>query len=111
MPLGHPELYQLIAKNVVSARRLADLTQEKLALKAGVSRATIASIELCRQNVPIHVLFQIAAALEISPSDLLPSLREVPRMASGDIDMKISAELKNKLSNKDFGTLKKYLEQ
>jgi transcriptional regulator with XRE-family HTH domain len=109
MPLGNPNLYEQIAKNVRNARRLASLTQEQLAEMSGVSRGTIASIESSRQNVPVHILIQIAAAFKIPTIELVPILAEIPDVSSRTKDQKIVQALQSNFSNKTFSKLKKYL--
>ncbi len=51
------------------------MTQERLAQASGVSRASIANIEQGRHRIQLHVLYDIATALEVEPHDLLPHLR------------------------------------
>jgi transcriptional regulator with XRE-family HTH domain len=47
------------------------LTQEKLASRIGISRASLANIEIGRQTVPVHQLYAFAEALDLSPGDFL----------------------------------------
>ncbi|MBN8648312.1 MAG: helix-turn-helix domain-containing protein [Caulobacterales bacterium] len=54
------------------------MTQEALAAKIGVSRASIANIESGRQKVLVHTLYELAAALQLhGVHDLLPEYAEV----------------------------------
>ena len=46
-------------------------TQEKLANRIGISRASLANIETGRQSVLVHQLYAFAEALDLSPSDFL----------------------------------------
>jgi len=46
-------------------------TQEKLANRVGISRASLANIETGRQSVLVHQLYAFAEALGMSPSDFL----------------------------------------
>jgi transcriptional regulator with XRE-family HTH domain len=48
------------------------LTQQQLAARVGISRASLANIETGRQSVMVHQLFDLAQALELPASDLLP---------------------------------------
>jgi transcriptional regulator with XRE-family HTH domain len=57
-------------------RRKPRLTQQELANAAGISRASIANIERGRHRIQLHVLYDLAEALEVAPRDLLPDLRE-----------------------------------
>jgi transcriptional regulator with XRE-family HTH domain len=54
------------------ARKVKKMTQEELASLSGVSRPQIANIELGRSDIPTRTLILIAAALGVSPGDLLP---------------------------------------
>lgn len=47
------------------------LTQEALAQRVGISRASLANIETGRQNVLVHQLYALAAALDLAPEDFL----------------------------------------
>ena len=46
-------------------------TQEKLAKRVGISRASLANIETGRQSVLVHQLYAFAEALDLTPSDFL----------------------------------------
>jgi transcriptional regulator with XRE-family HTH domain len=77
--------------NAVSTRRKAlALTQAQLASKVKMSRASIANIESGRQNVLLHHVYALAAALDFTKvGELLPPL---PQQSAGE-------ELKMMLSN------------
>jgi transcriptional regulator with XRE-family HTH domain len=77
--------------NAVSTRRKAmALTQAQLASKVKMSRASIANIESGRQNILLHHVYALAAALDFAKvADLLPPLPHKP----------IGEELKMTLSN------------
>ena len=47
------------------------LTQEALAQRVGISRASLANIETGRQSVLVHQLYPLAAALDLTPADFL----------------------------------------
>jgi transcriptional regulator with XRE-family HTH domain len=68
-----------------------NLTQDTLARRVGISRASIANIESGRQNVLLHHVYRLASALEFSKiSDLLPAQ---PKPATQeDLDMILSDE-------------------
>jgi transcriptional regulator with XRE-family HTH domain len=61
-----------IARRVRAARKRCGWTQSQLAEKIGMSRATIANIEICNQNPTIHTLTDIAEALGVAVGALLP---------------------------------------
>lgn len=48
------------------------MTQERLAVLIGMSRASLANIETGRQTVLIHHLYRIAEQLQLDITDLLP---------------------------------------
>jgi transcriptional regulator with XRE-family HTH domain len=58
-----------------------DMTQRRLAVEAGVARASIANLEKGRQNVPLHQLIRIADALRIDYRRLMPEPARLERSA------------------------------
>lgn len=61
-----------IAKNIKSARKKLELTQEQLAVKAGIPYATLSKIESGQVTNPtVSTLKKIADALNISVDDIL----------------------------------------
>lgn len=62
-----------LGKRVAQLRQKADLTQEELAKKSGVSRATINRIELAKMYTRTSTLQRIAKALRVGLIDLLTS--------------------------------------
>ena len=72
--LMQPEsVYRHIGALIRSRRKQLkpSLTQEKLAQRLGISRASLANIETGRQSVLVHQLYDFAQALGLSPSDFL----------------------------------------
>ncbi len=61
----------VVAENVRSLRREAELSQEELAHEAGVDRTYISQVERRQRNITIAVLAKIAMALQVSPDRLL----------------------------------------
>ncbi len=59
-----------IGNRIRYLRKNRNLSQEKLALKAGMDRTYLAGIESGKRNVTIVSLEKIAIALEISLKDL-----------------------------------------
>jgi len=53
------------------------LTQGELADLVGLERTSITNIENGNQKIPVHVLFRICEQLNVSVSDILPSIKEV----------------------------------
>lgn len=52
-------------------RLIRNLTQEELAVKAGVTRATICNIENGTQDIKVGNLKKIAEALDVKLSELI----------------------------------------
>jgi len=64
--------YLRIGTIIRARRRQLDLSQEKLAQKLRISRATLANIETGRQRILVHQLYALAESLGMKPEDLLP---------------------------------------
>lgn len=72
-------ILQQVGAALRSARKQAGLSQEKLALKAGVDRTYVGGIERGERNPSILNLARLANAIGISLSDLLEGVHtEVP---------------------------------
>ena len=58
---------------IAALRKLRGMSQEKLAKKAGISRALVSTIEApgMANAFSLEVFFNIADALEIDPADLI----------------------------------------
>ena len=69
-------LFIIIGEKIKRYRKNLSQTQEDLAEKTGLSRASIANIETARQHPTIETLWDIAIALETDPHNLLPSTEE-----------------------------------
>jgi transcriptional regulator with XRE-family HTH domain len=65
-------IYEEFGRRLRSARKAANLTQEDLAERVGLSRTSITNIERGRQHVPLHMLFSLATAVGVEPAELLP---------------------------------------
>ena len=61
----------VLAENVRRRRLSAELSQESLALEAGLDRTYISQVEREKRNVTIEVLARLAAALGTSADQLL----------------------------------------
>ena len=83
-------VYKAFGRAVATRRKALDFTQATLAGKVGMSRASIANIESGRQNVLLHQVYALAAALEyLKISDLLPP-RPLEQHSSGELKMQFS---------------------
>lgn len=67
-------IYSQIGQRIAKLRKSRDprLRQEDLASAAHLSRASMVNIERGRHRIQIHVLYDIARALGVEPTDLLP---------------------------------------
>ena len=65
-------IYGQIGALIKTRRKKLGLKQETLAGKLGISRGSLANVETGRQSVLVHQLYKFAAALELTPFDLLP---------------------------------------
>jgi transcriptional regulator with XRE-family HTH domain len=66
------ELYEQLGDLIRARRKKLMLTQQNLAGRIGISRASLANIETGRQKVLVHQLYALASALDLAPGDLLP---------------------------------------
>ncbi len=68
---GDALIEQVLAWNIVSARKRLTLTQEQLADKSGISRPVIANVERQSRNPSLVTLARLADALDVSLEALL----------------------------------------
>ena len=80
-------LYRQVGARIKSRRKHLGWTQERLAQHVGLSRASLANIEIGRQNVLLHRLYRIAGTLNVEVADLLPSLSEPTGNLSYDLPL------------------------
>lgn len=72
---GHMDertLYIELGRAIAARRKTLAMTQASLAKAVGLSRPSVANIEVGRQNVLVHQLYRIADALQMTPAQLLP---------------------------------------
>ena len=70
------EMEQALGAVLREVRKQRGLSQEELALNAGVERNYISLIELGRNSPSIRILYKICKVLDISPSLLLAQAEE-----------------------------------
>ena len=71
--MNRGELYAELGDIIASRRKRLGMTQTEASSQAGMSRAALANIEVGRQNISVHQLYALAAALRLeSPGLLLP---------------------------------------
>ncbi len=73
MFLPTDQLYKTIGENIQRVRSTRNMSQEELAQKVDLVRTSITNIEKGKQKIQIHTLFQIASALGVLVTDLLPA--------------------------------------
>ena len=89
-------LYGFVGRRIRAARQRAsnNLSQQKLADRLGVSRASIVNIEAGRQHAPLHLLWQIADALSVDLPQLLPRRDELSATDSAiQLDSKVIEQI------------------
>ena len=72
-PMQATQLYRGIGALIRDHRKRIKLTQDKLSQQVGISRASLANIEGGRQQILVHQLCNLAAALGVSPEVLIPA--------------------------------------
>ncbi|MDR3173333.1 MAG: helix-turn-helix domain-containing protein [Treponema sp.] len=77
-------LRQILSANIRAARKRRHLTQTQLALYADLSLSYMTDIERCKTWVSDKTLLKIAAALDMSPWELLrPGPEQEPAKTAG----------------------------
>jgi transcriptional regulator with XRE-family HTH domain len=64
-------LIRTFARNLKRLRLAAGLSQEDLALRAGLHRTYVGSAERGERNVSLKAIERLAAALDVAPAELL----------------------------------------
>src|SRR5687767_2795287 len=59
------ELYVEVGRRTRMARLSRGVTQDALAERVGLTRTSITNVEAGKQKLPLHTLFEIAAALQV----------------------------------------------
>lgn len=65
------DMRKLVGRNVERLRRAQGITQEQLAERSGFSQQYISGLETGRRNPTVVTLYEIAAALNVTPVELL----------------------------------------
>ncbi|MBN8853026.1 MAG: hypothetical protein BGO55_14160 [Sphingobacteriales bacterium 50-39] len=71
--IEHKEFYENMGSLIREARLKAEISQDVLAQHLGLTRASIVNIEKGRQRPMIHTLIQIAEAVKVNLTNLIPS--------------------------------------
>jgi len=92
-PVTRDPVYQHIGALIKARRKKLEWKQETLANMLGISRGSLANIETGRQNVLIHRLYRIAAALQLTPFDLLPP-QSTDHLRAEHAELRLPGDLK-----------------
>lgn len=65
------DVVQLLGENVRRCRKLKGMTQEQLALEAGMERSYVSDLERGQRNPSVRALGRLAEALKVQPHMLL----------------------------------------
>lgn len=87
--------YSNLGSRIKVARKNAGITQDEVAGRMQLSRASIVNIEKGRQHPPIHTIWEMAKMFEVSISDLIPNYSP-SNPVSPEWKKIVSAELKSK---------------
>ena len=68
------DVVQLLGENVRHHRKLKGLSQERLALDAGMERSYVSDLERGTRNPSVRALGRLAEALGVEPGTLLEKL-------------------------------------
>ena len=65
------DVVQLLGANVRYHRKLKGMSQEQLALEAGMERSYVSDLERGTRNPSVRALARLADALDVEPKSLL----------------------------------------
>src|SRR6266511_3625149 len=88
---GVSVFYEKVGDLLRARREDADLTQEQLGQRVGLTRTSISNFESGRQRIQIDKLYEIAEVLKLQPGELLP--RQATRLSVGGLP-ELSGELR-----------------
>jgi len=78
---GIEDFYALVGSKVRSARLAAEISQEFLANKVGLTRSSVANLEAGRQRIALHLFAAIAHSLNKDTCELLPERSQSHRVS------------------------------
>lgn len=82
MAIRSPE-HAAFGQAIRATRRRRGVSQEGLALKCGLDRTYVSGIERGLRNPSLTNILKLAAALDVSPADLLAGIGRDARFANG----------------------------
>lgn len=65
---------QRFGKNLARQRRLADMSQDEVAFRAGVHRTEVSQLERGLRHARVDTVAKLAAALEVDPGELFEGI-------------------------------------
>ena len=65
------DVVKLLGENVRRYRKLADMSQEELSLRADMKRSYVSDLERGMRNPSVRALGRLAEALDVDPAVLL----------------------------------------
>ncbi|MBC2714090.1 MAG: helix-turn-helix domain-containing protein [Desulfobacteraceae bacterium] len=101
-------IYIEFGKKLEAARNKAELTQEALAKRVGLSRTSITNIEKGRQRIPFHMLYLFADALGVLPKDLMPEKKIESEQMEYEFNMELLKGIN--IEEKSLGWVKRVIE-
>src|SRR5260370_23298936 len=99
------EVYRVLGRKVRQMREVQRLSQDQLAKRLGISRASVVNIEAGRQRAPLHLLWQIAELLGTDLTQLIPRSEELLAPAN---QIRLDKEMMKQIeeaANGDPGTI------
>lgn len=91
--------YIELGRLIKEKRKRILLNQSALGDSVGLSRTSITNIERGRQQVALHMLYEIASALRVEPQDLLPAKRFLEKKRTLRLsDRHLSQEVADKIA-------------
>ena len=68
------QFYKKFGRNIKDLREKAGLTQDQLAKKLDLTRASVSNVEVGKQSVLAHRIPDFARALDVQIADLFPAI-------------------------------------
>ena len=100
------EVYRVLGRKVRQMREVQGLSQDQLAQRLGISRASMVNIEAGRQRAPLHLLWQIAEVLHSKLIDMIPTAEDVAvRPNQGLLDREVIDQIEE-VADGDPATIK-----
>jgi transcriptional regulator with XRE-family HTH domain len=74
---GNDDLLALFGEQLKNFRKECGISQEELALRAGLDRTYISGLECGKRNPTLKILVKLAVSLNMKPSELLMNLHSI----------------------------------